>query len=92
MQVKVPISVRTTVCLINDETFVDFISLVANVVMHSRRGGHHVVIPIRASLRLPVMPADGQMTCVMAPADLRLAGQVELASLPPELMPNPERT
>ena len=31
--------------------------------------------------RYPVMPSDGKMACVMTPAGLRLAGQVELAGL-----------
>jgi D-amino-acid dehydrogenase len=37
----------------------------------------------------PVMPSDGKMACVMTPAGLRLAGQVELAGL--QAAPNWQR-
>jgi D-amino-acid dehydrogenase len=39
--------------------------------------------------RYPMMPSDGKMACVMTPAGLRLAGQVELAGL--EAAPNWQR-
>jgi len=44
--------------------------------------GYHVVIPNPGiAPRYPVMPSDGKMACVMTPAGLRIAGQVELAGL-----------
>jgi D-amino-acid dehydrogenase len=44
--------------------------------------GYHIVIPNPGiTPRYPVMPSDGKMACVMTPAGLRVAGQVELAGL-----------
>jgi D-amino-acid dehydrogenase len=59
------------------------------VLLESERG-YHVVIPDPGiSPRYPVMPSDGKMACVMTPAGLRLAGQVELAGV--DAAPNWER-
>lgn len=44
--------------------------------------GYHVVIPApRFEVNLSAIPLDGKMAVTMTPAGLRLAGQVELASL-----------
>jgi D-amino-acid dehydrogenase len=51
------------------------------VLLETERG-YHVVIPDPGiEPRYPMMPSDGKMACVMTPAGLRLAGQVELAGL-----------
>jgi D-amino-acid dehydrogenase len=59
------------------------------VLLETERG-YHVVIPNPGiTPRYPVMPSDGKMACVMTPAGLRIAGQVELAGL--EAAPNWQR-
>lgn len=56
------------------------------VVLETERGYHAVISSPGVAPRYPVMPSDGKMACVMTPAGLRLAGQVELAGL--EAAPN----
>ena len=51
------------------------------VVLETERGYHVVISDPGITPRYPVMPSDGKMGCVMTPAGLRLAGQVELAGL-----------
>jgi D-amino-acid dehydrogenase len=51
------------------------------VPLESERGYHVVIENPEVGPRLPVMPSDGKMACVMTPKGLRLAGQVELAGL-----------
>ena len=51
------------------------------VVLESERGYHAVIADPGIEPRYPLMPSDGKMACVMTPAGLRLAGQVELAGL-----------
>jgi D-amino-acid dehydrogenase len=59
------------------------------VPLQSERGYHVVIENPGIEPRYPVMPSDGKMACVMTPAGLRLAGQVELAGL--EAAPNWQR-
>lgn len=59
------------------------------VVLESERGYHVVIADPGIETRHPMMPSDGKMACVMTPAGLRLAGQVELAGL--EAAPNWKR-
>lgn len=59
------------------------------VVLETERGYHVTISDPGVAPRLPVMPSDGKMACVMTPAGLRLAGQVELAGL--EAAPNWQR-
>ena len=51
------------------------------VLLETERGYHVVISNPGIEPRYPVMPSDGKMACVMTPAGLRLAGQVELAGL-----------
>ena len=51
------------------------------VSLETERGYHVVITDPGIAPRYPVMPSDGKMACVMTPAGLRLAGQVELAGL-----------
>jgi D-amino-acid dehydrogenase len=51
------------------------------VLLETERGYHVVITDPGVEPRYPVMPSDGKMACVMTPAGLRLAGQVELAGL-----------
>lgn len=51
------------------------------VVLETERGYHAVITDPGIEPRYPMMPSDGKMACVMTPAGLRLAGQVELAGL-----------
>ena len=51
------------------------------VSLETERGYHAVITDPGIAPRYPVMPSDGKMACVMTPAGLRLAGQVELAGL-----------
>jgi D-amino-acid dehydrogenase len=51
------------------------------VPLETERGYHVVIENPEAQPRLPIMPSDGKMACVMTPQGLRLAGQVELAGL-----------
>jgi D-amino-acid dehydrogenase len=59
------------------------------VLLETERGYHVVISDPGIEPRYPVMPSDGKMACVMTPAGLRLAGQVELAGL--EAAPNWQR-
>jgi D-amino-acid dehydrogenase len=59
------------------------------VPLETERGYHVVIADPGVSPRYPVQPSDGKMACVMTPAGLRMAGQVELAGL--EALPNWER-
>lgn len=59
------------------------------VLLETERGYHVVISDPGIDPRYPVMPSDGKMACVMTPAGLRLAGQVELAGL--EAAPNWKR-
>jgi len=59
------------------------------VFLETERGYHVVIANPGVEPRLPMMPSDGKMACVMTPAGLRLAGQVELAGLDAE--PNWQR-
>jgi len=59
------------------------------VLLETERGYHVVIADPGVEPRYPVMPSDGKMACVMTPAGLRLAGQVELAGLHAE--PNWQR-
>jgi D-amino-acid dehydrogenase len=59
------------------------------VFLETERGYHVVISDPGVEPRYPVMPSDGKMACVMTPAGLRLAGQVELAGL--EAAPNWQR-
>jgi D-amino-acid dehydrogenase len=59
------------------------------VLLETERGYHVVIADPGIEPRYPVMPSDGKMACVMTPAGLRLAGQVELAGL--EAAPNWQR-
>jgi D-amino-acid dehydrogenase len=59
------------------------------VFLQTERGYHVVISDPGIEPRYPVMPSDGKMACVMTPAGLRLAGQVELAGL--EAAPNWKR-
>jgi D-amino-acid dehydrogenase len=59
------------------------------VFLETERGYHVVIASPGIEPRYPVMPSDGKMACVMTPAGLRLAGQVELAGL--EAAPNWQR-
>jgi D-amino-acid dehydrogenase len=59
------------------------------VLLETERGYHVVISDPGVEPRYPVMPSDGKMACVMTPAGLRLAGQVELAGL--EAAPNWQR-
>ena len=59
------------------------------VFLETERGYHVVITDPGIEPRYPVMPSDGKMACVMTPAGLRLAGQVELAGL--EAAPNWQR-
>jgi len=59
------------------------------VSLETERGYHVVISDPGVAPRYPVMPSDGKMACVMTPAGLRLAGQVELAGL--EAAPNWKR-
>jgi D-amino-acid dehydrogenase len=59
------------------------------VFLETERGYHVVITDPGIEPRYPVMPSDGKMACVMTPAGLRLAGQVELAGL--EAAPNWKR-
>jgi D-amino-acid dehydrogenase len=60
-----------------------------SVVLETERGYHVVISDPGVEPRYPMMPSDGKMACVMTPAGLRLAGQVELAGL--EAEPNWKR-
>jgi D-amino-acid dehydrogenase len=51
------------------------------VLLETERGYHVVISDPGIEPRYPVMPSDGKMACVMTPAGLRVAGQVELAGL-----------
>lgn len=51
------------------------------VLLETERGYHVVIADPGVEPRYPMMPSDGKMACVMTPAGLRLAGQVELAGL-----------
>jgi D-amino-acid dehydrogenase len=51
------------------------------VLLETERGYHVVISDPGVEPRYPMMPSDGKMACVMTPAGLRLAGQVELAGL-----------
>ncbi|HEY4173888.1 MAG TPA: FAD-binding oxidoreductase [Rhodopila sp.] len=51
------------------------------VTLETERGYHAVIADPGIEPRYPMMPSDGKMACVMTPAGLRLAGQVELAGL-----------
>jgi D-amino-acid dehydrogenase len=51
------------------------------VPLETERGYHVVIENPEVGPRLPIMPSDGKMACVMTPQGLRLAGQVELAGL-----------
>lgn len=51
------------------------------VFLETERGYHVVIANPGIEPRYPIMPSDGKMACVMTPAGLRLAGQVELAGL-----------
>jgi D-amino-acid dehydrogenase len=59
------------------------------VLLETERGYHAVISDPGIEPRYPVMPSDGKMACVMTPAGLRLAGQVELAGL--DAAPNWQR-
>jgi D-amino-acid dehydrogenase len=59
------------------------------VFLQTERGYHVVISDPGIEPRYPMMPSDGKMACVMTPAGLRLAGQVELAGL--EAAPNWKR-
>jgi D-amino-acid dehydrogenase len=59
------------------------------VFLETERGYHIVITDPGVEPRYPVMPSDGKMACVMTPAGLRLAGQVELAGL--DAAPNWQR-
>jgi D-amino-acid dehydrogenase len=59
------------------------------VFLETERGYHAVIVDPGIEPRYPMMPSDGKMACVMTPAGLRLAGQVELAGL--EAEPNWKR-
>jgi D-amino-acid dehydrogenase len=59
------------------------------VLLETERGYHAVIRDPGVDPRYPMMPSDGKMACVMTPAGLRLAGQVELAGL--EAAPNWQR-
>jgi D-amino-acid dehydrogenase len=59
------------------------------VFLETERGYHVVIADPGVDPRYPMMPSDGKMACVMTPAGLRLAGQVELAGL--EAAPNWQR-
>jgi D-amino-acid dehydrogenase len=59
------------------------------VFLETERGYHVVISDPGIEPRYPVMPSDGKMACVMTPAGLRLAGQVELAGL--DAAPNWQR-
>jgi len=59
------------------------------VLLETERGYHVVISDPGVEPRYPVMPSDGKMACVITPAGLRLAGQVELAGL--EAAPNWKR-
>jgi D-amino-acid dehydrogenase len=59
------------------------------VMLETERGYHVVISNPGVEQRYPTMPSDGKMACVMTPAGLRLAGQVELAGL--EAEPNWQR-
>jgi D-amino-acid dehydrogenase len=59
------------------------------VFLETERGYHVVISDPGIEPRYPMMPSDGKMACVMTPAGLRLAGQVELAGL--EAAPNWKR-
>ena len=56
------------------------------ILLETERGYHVVITDPGIEPRYPTMPSDGKMACVMTPAGLRLAGQVELAGL--EAAPN----
>jgi D-amino-acid dehydrogenase len=60
-----------------------------DVLLETERGYHVVIRDPGVAPRYPLMPSDGKMGCVMTPAGLRLAGQVELAGL--RAMPNWQR-
>jgi D-amino-acid dehydrogenase len=51
------------------------------VPLESERGYHAVILNPEVGPRHPVMPADGKMVLTMLHAGLRIAGQVELASV-----------
>ena len=59
------------------------------VLLETERGYHVVIADPGIEPRYPLMPSDGKMACVMTPAGLRLAGQVELAGL--QAAPNWQR-
>ncbi len=59
------------------------------VFLETERGYHVTISDPGIEPRYPVMPSDGKMACVMTPAGLRLAGQVELAGL--DAAPNWQR-
>jgi D-amino-acid dehydrogenase len=59
------------------------------VFLETERGYHVVISDPGIQPRYSVMPSDGKMACVMTPAGLRLAGQVELAGL--DAAPNWQR-
>jgi D-amino-acid dehydrogenase len=56
------------------------------VPLESERGYHAIILAAESGPRIPVMPSDGKMANTMTSAGLRVAGQVELASLdaPPD--------
>jgi D-amino-acid dehydrogenase len=59
------------------------------VLLETERGYHVLIEEPGVQPRYPVQPSDGKMACVMTPAGLRMAGQVELAGL--EAAPNWQR-
>jgi D-amino-acid dehydrogenase len=59
------------------------------VFLETERGYHVVITDPGIDPRYPLMPSDGKMACVMTPAGLRIAGQVELAGL--DAAPNWQR-
>ncbi len=59
------------------------------VLLETERGYHVVIRDPGVAPRYPLMPSDGKLGCVMTPAGLRLAGQVELAGL--RAVPNWQR-
>ena len=59
------------------------------IFLETERGYHVVISHPGVEPRYPLMPSDGKMACVMTPAGLRLAGQVELAGL--DAAPNWQR-
>jgi D-amino-acid dehydrogenase len=59
------------------------------VSLESERGYHVVIANPGLALRTPIMPSDGKMANTLTRAGLRIAGQVELASV--DAVPNWQR-